>query len=277
MKKAKPSPSLNSPAATAGGAAVVSSAHPFPLAILEFDRKSDHLAAFRWLAASVPVTWTLTEQIASKIGDRILSEALPPGAWLREQDFADEFGVSRGPIRDAFQLLMREGLVHLHARRGAQVTVLTAREVRDIFEIRANLFRMVARTLASQRDAAYISALESAIGKLESLARTDAGADQYAKTVFRLSLYSASACGNERLCDIITSLSLQTYRYSRIGLRTIDRRQKSLKLWRATLEAIRSGDPERAERVAAQRISENGEAAEKLLSANQRAAADATN
>ncbi len=267
MKKARPSPSSSSTGAEAG-------AHPaaygLPLAILEFGRKADHLAAFRWLAAPLPVTWTLTEQIAAKIGDRILSDALSPGAWLREQDYADEFAVSRGPIRDAFQILQREGLVLLHARRGAQVTDLTAREVRDIFQIRANLFRLVARLLAAQRDPAYIAALEAAIAKLEALARSEGGADQYAQAVFRLSLYSASACGNERLRNILTALSLRTYRYSRLGLAAVERRRRSLRLWQGTLAAIRAGDQDRAEQVAGQRIAENGAAAEQILTAHTR-------
>ena len=237
-----------------------------PLSVLAFDAGADHLSAFRWLASTAPLTWTLTEQIASTIGDRILDGALAPGVWLREQDFADEFGVSRGPIREAFQILQREGLVLVHARRGAQVTALTERDVRDIFAIRATLFRMVARLLATQRAPAYISALAAAIDNLARLATGD-HADQYARTVFRLSLYSASACGNERLCNLLTSLSLQTYRYSRLGLASVERRRRSLALWRATLAAIRAGDADRAEKVAAERILENGAAAESRLGA----------
>lgn len=263
MKKASPSPPLSRPA----DSTAAPGAFGLPLNVLGFGADADHLAAFRWLAAPVPVTWTLTEQIACKLGDRILSDELPAGAWLREQDFADEFGVSRGPIRDAFHLLQREGLVHLHARRGAQVSVLTAREVRDIFQIRAGLFRLVARLLAEQREPAYIAALEAAIGRLEALAQGERNGDDYAQTVFRLSLYSAAACGNERLRDILTSLSLQTFRYSRLGLQKPERRKRSLKLWKATLAAIRAGDADAAEQVANQRIAENGAAAEQLLNA----------
>jgi DNA-binding GntR family transcriptional regulator len=245
-------------------------ARTLPLALLDADPAggADRLAAFRWLASAAPVTWTLNEQIASRIGDRILSGTLAPGAWLREQDLAAEFGVSRGPIRDAFQLLQREGLVQVHPRRGAQVTVLSAREVRDIFAIRATLFRMVARLLAEQRDPAYVAALEEGVAVLARLAVPGADSDEYARTVFRLSLYSASACGNERLCNILTSLSLQTYRYSRIGLASAARRKRSLALWKSTLAAIRAGDADRAERVATQRITENGAAAEAALLVN---------
>lgn len=246
-----------------------------PLAILAFGQAADRLSAFRWLASPVPVTWSLPQQIASTIGDRILADQPAPGAWLREQDLADEFKVSRGPIRAAFQILQAEGLVHVHARRGAQVTQLAAAEVRDIFQIRACLFRLVARLLAEQRDPAYLAALEEAIRKLEELTGAHANADEYARTVFRLSLYSASACGNERLRNILTALSLQTFRYSRLGLAEPARRKRSLALWKATLAALRAGDAVRAEEVAAQRVAENGAAAERKLTAHTKRHADA--
>ncbi|MFN0162898.1 MAG: GntR family transcriptional regulator [Burkholderiales bacterium] len=242
-----------------------------PLAILAFDQAADRLSAFRWLASPVPVTWSLPQQIASTIGDRILGDMPVPGAWLREQDLADEFMVSRGPIRAALQILQAEGLVIVHARRGAQVTQLARAEVRDIFQIRACLFRLVARLLAEQRDPAYLAALEEAIRKLEELTGPNANGDEYARTVFRLSLYSAAACGNERLRNILTALSLQTFRYSRLGLAEPARRRRSLALWKATLAALRSGDAARAEEVAAQRVTENGAAAErKLISPTRR-------
>lgn len=260
--KARPSPS-----STERGASRTPGPPALPLAILAFGQQADRLSAFRWLASPVPVTWSLPQQIASTIGDRILADVPPPGAWLREQDLADEFQVSRGPIRAAFQILQAEGLVHVHARRGAQVTQLAATEVRDIFQIRASLFQLVARLLATQRDPAYLAALEEAIRKLEELTGAQASADEYARTVFRLSLYSASACGNERLRNILTALSLQTFRYSRLGLAEPSRRKRSLALWKATLAAVRAGDAVRAADVAAQRVAENGAAAERKLMA----------
>lgn len=260
--KARPSPS-----STERGASRTPGPPALPLAILAFGQQADRLSAFRWLASPVPVTWSLPQQIASTIGDRILADVPPPGAWLREQDLADEFQVSRGPIRAAFQILQAEGLVHVHARRGAHVTQLAATEVRDIFQIRASLFQLVARLLATQRDPAYLAALEEAIRKLEELTGAQASADEYARTVFRLSLYSASACGNERLRNILTALSLQTFRYSRLGLAEPSRRKRSLALWKATLAAVRAGDAVRAADVAAQRVAENGAAAERKLMA----------
>ena len=147
--------------------------------------------------------------------------------------------------------------------------------MRDIFQIRACLFRLVARLLAEQRDPAYLAALEEAIRKLEELTGANANADEYARTVFRLSLYSASACGNDRLRNILTALSLQTFRYSRLGLAEPARRKRSLALWKATLAAVRAGDAGRAEEVAGLRVAENGAAAERKLNPHTKRNADA--
>jgi DNA-binding GntR family transcriptional regulator len=105
--------------------------------------------AFRLFADQADPTLTVPEQIAAQVGDRILSGAMAPGERIGEQELADEFAVSRGPIREAIRILEREGLATILARRGAIVTELTATELKELLEIRAGLFELVARKLAS--------------------------------------------------------------------------------------------------------------------------------
>jgi DNA-binding GntR family transcriptional regulator len=105
--------------------------------------------AFRLFADQADPTLTVSEQIAARVGDRILSGAMPPGARIGEQELADEFAVSRGPIREALRILEREGLATLLPRRGAIVTELSADELRELLEIRAGLFEMVVRKIAA--------------------------------------------------------------------------------------------------------------------------------
>lgn len=221
------------------------------------------LTALRWIASAAPVIWTLPQQVASRIGDSILDGTRAPGTWLREADLAREFGTSRGPVRDALRLLEREGLVRIHPRRGAQVTELSVSDVADLFEVRSQLFIVVARRLAQQRDPEYIDALTHAVRRMERLAPGDAKG--YAEAVFKASLLSAAACGNDRVRDILTSLSLQMFRYTRLGLLSHERRKRSLALWKATLNAVRTGNVERAAAAAEARIRENGAEAVRRL------------
>jgi DNA-binding GntR family transcriptional regulator len=221
--------------------------------------------AFRLFADQSDPTLTVSEQIAARVGDRILSGAMVPGARIGEQELADEFSVSRGPIREALRILEREGLATLLARRGAIVTELSADELRELLEIRAGLFEMVVRKIAARPIPALLSMLEAGVTRLETLADLpDAGSD-YAETTYRLLILCARQCGNLRLQRMLTALSLQTLRYSKLGLASLARRRRSARLWREATIALAQGDVERMVALTRQRIEESGEEAIRQL------------
>ncbi|HDZ46671.1 hypothetical protein LCGC14_0159400 [marine sediment metagenome] len=85
---------------------------------------------------AVPTTKPAIEQIAERITDAVMEHRLPPGIKLVEEKLASAFGVSRTKIRQALTLLAKEGLVTLHANRGAFVTRPSAAEARDLFATR---------------------------------------------------------------------------------------------------------------------------------------------
>lgn len=221
--------------------------------------------AFRLFGDAAVPTLTVPEQIAARIGDRILDGRLPPGAPIGEQEAADEFQVSRGPVREAIRILEREGLATILARRGAIVTALSADELREIFEIRVALFDTVARTVAASRPPELIAVLRSGVARLEALAEGAADGDAYAETTYRLLIITARFCGNQRLQRMLAALSLQTLRYSKLGLQAADRRKRSAKLWRQALTALERGDAERLIALSRQRIAESGEEAARRL------------
>ena len=212
------------------------------------------LVVFRWFGATPPPTLSLPEQIAARLGDRIVTGAIAPGAHIIEQEIANEFRASRGPVREALRILEREGLAQIHPRRGARASQLSRQDVYDLFEIRAHLYQAVASRLAEQPNSDTVRLLEGGIRDLRRLAELPDDAGRYAETVFRLSLDCARAAGNARLADMIMSLALQTYRYSRLALRARARRRQSLALWQDTLDAVRRGDGAAAMAVAGRRI-----------------------
>lgn len=79
---------------------------------------------------------SLAKQIADQISMKILSGDLKPGDKLVEKEYADEYGISRAPIRDALYLLTAEGLVEKEARKGAVVRSYSFEEIKDILEVR---------------------------------------------------------------------------------------------------------------------------------------------
>lgn len=227
--------------------------------------------AFRLFGDQTVPTLTVPEQIAAQVGDRILDARLPPGARIGEQELADEFQVSRGPVREAIRILEREGLATILARRGAVVTELSADELREIFEIRAALFDAVARRVAAERPPELLAVLRSGLLRLEALADGPNDGDAYAETTYRLLIITARFCANQRLQRLLAALSLQTLRYSKLGLQSPERRRRSVKLWRQALLALERGDAERLIALSRQRIEESGEEAARRLGAKERA------
>jgi len=214
----------------------------------------ENTVAFRLFSERKLPTLTVPEQIAAQIGDDIIKGRLAPGAPLNEQNLADAFEVSRGPIREAIRILEREGMVTIYARRGAVVTDLTLTEVREVFEIRAGLFEIVARKIARHHTPEFLATLEAGVERLRQLSDLDDDAGQYAEMSYRLSILGVRNCGNQRLADMLTSISLQTLRYSRIGFQSRKRRQASARLWRESLAALKRGDAEQYVAIARERI-----------------------
>jgi DNA-binding GntR family transcriptional regulator len=157
------------------------------------------------------------------------------------------------------RILEREGLVTLLPRRGAIVTELSVSELDELMEIRAGLFEVVIRKIGSTSSEEWLKILASGTERLELLAADPQSGDEYAETTYRLIILCARLAGNQKLHRLLTGLSLQTLRYSKLGLATIERRQRSASLWRMALDAQRKGDVESLVSLARTRIYESSQ------------------
>lgn len=102
---------------------------------------------------------SLSAQIYQALRERIIEGTLPAGERIRERELAEEFNVSRIPIREALPRLEAEGLVKTIPRRGAVVTEMTLTDVEELFAVRSSL-EVLAAKLAAQACAAGASADE---------------------------------------------------------------------------------------------------------------------
>lgn len=205
---------------------------------------------------------SLPEQIAARLSERITAGSYAPGRRVMEQEISAEFGVSRGPVREALRLLEKDGLVTILPRRGAQVTRLSIEEVREIFDIRAALNGLRDRQIVEGPDRVrLLPALEQGVERLAQLAPAPDDADEYIETVFELNRLLNDSTPNRRLRAILASLALQTLRYSRLGLATPQRRQQSVGNWRRLVKAVRESDGLEAQRAAEQRVLDSRDAA----------------
>ena len=124
--------------------------------------------AFRLFAEQQDPTLTVSEQIAARVGDRILSGQMPTGTRIGEQELADEFNVSRGPIRDALRILEREGLVsriNNPQDRRAWIVCLTTKG-RDTFQAMAEEHEQWILELFAGLPASTVQQLYSQLGNL---------------------------------------------------------------------------------------------------------------
>jgi DNA-binding GntR family transcriptional regulator len=200
------------------------------------------------------MTLSLPEQIAAKLGDQIIGGAFEPGAHLIEQKIALEFGISRGPVRDAFRILEHEGLVTFHPRRGVTVTRLTEADMREIFEINTALMPLTGRRLASVRSVEAVRLMDEAIRKAKAHVASDDGADAFAAIGQHLTVNLARVAGNGRLARIVAIQSLESYRYRRLAFESQTHRRRTLVRWRALKVAIKKGDVAGAEAAFAHMI-----------------------
>lgn len=89
----------------------------------------------------------LAEDVADKVRTAILHGQFSPGQHLREDELASRLEVSRGPVREAFAILEREGLVDVAPHRGATVVQLTLDDLAEVYSLRTGL-EVVATQLA---------------------------------------------------------------------------------------------------------------------------------
>jgi hypothetical protein len=117
----------------------------------------------------------LYEEVAELLRERIFSSQLSPGSWIDELKLAEEYGISRTPLREALKVLATEGLVTMKVRRGAYVTEVNAKDQRDVYHLLSLLESDAAGVVASSATDAQLQSLHELHRALEAaLADTDA-------------------------------------------------------------------------------------------------------
>lgn len=109
----------------------------------------------------------LYQEVAELLRERIFSHELVPGSWIDELKLAEEYGISRTPLREALKVLATEGLVTMKVRRGAYVTEVSDTDLSDVYHLLALLESDAAGVVAEKATPAQIKELQSLHGELE--------------------------------------------------------------------------------------------------------------
>jgi len=109
--------------------------------------------------------------IARQLRDAIMHGRLEPGAQLSEAELSAQFGVSRGPLREAMQRLVQEGLLRSERNRGLFVMILAEADVRDVYAARSAIERAAATMVLRAGDPEALAELRSACAAMTKAAK----------------------------------------------------------------------------------------------------------
>jgi DNA-binding GntR family transcriptional regulator len=110
----------------------------------------------------------LYEDVAELLRERIFQQQLAPGSWIDELKLAEEYGISRTPLREALKVLAAEGLVTMKVRRGAYVTEVTERDLTEVYHLLSLLESDAAGVVAERADAVQLAELQALHDELET-------------------------------------------------------------------------------------------------------------
>jgi len=110
----------------------------------------------------------LYQEVAERLRQQIFGRELEPGSWIDELKLCAELGISRTPLREALKVLAVEGLVTMKVRRGAYVTEMSERDVREAYQLLGLLESDAAAQVARQVSKAQIAELQALHDQLES-------------------------------------------------------------------------------------------------------------
>ncbi|MBI5827878.1 MAG: GntR family transcriptional regulator [Deltaproteobacteria bacterium] len=203
---------------------------------------------------------TLRERIVEFIKDSVITGRLKPGERVPEQEIAESFGISRTPIREAFRQLESDGFITVTPRKGAVVSPITDRDVREFYAIKSLLEGFAARTSCQTLTQKEIKRLESLNAQMKKHADRDD-----VKGFFKLDNQFhdtfLKACGNEKLCVLVHHLVQQFERFRITALSLPGRMKDSVKQHDEIIDAFRRKDAELVERL----VSANAERGRDML------------
>lgn len=193
--------------------------------------------------------YSLRGRVFHKLREDILSGKYEENEELKEVAIGEELGVSRTPVREAFRQLELEGLIQIIPNKGAYVTGITEKDVKDIYMIRSLLEGLCARwatehitpeQMGEMEENIYLSRFHAQKGHLEQLAELD--------NRFHDILYEA--CNSKILEHQLKDFHQYVLRVRRKTLASKNRGPKSNEEHEQILLAIKAGDADKAEMLA---------------------------
>lgn len=190
----------------------------------------------------------LYQEVAERLRQRIFAHELTPGTWIDEQKLAEQYGISRTPLREALKVLASEGLVELKPRRGCYVTEISAQDLDDIFPLMAMLEGRCAADAVKRAKAGDLKDLKAIHDRLEAAAR-DGRIDAFFEANQEFHKKIQEIAGNRWMLSVIQDLR-KVLKLSRLHSLSLEGRlQQSLDEHRLIMAAFEASDAAKAEQL----------------------------
>lgn len=210
---------------------------------------------------------TLAVRISRALADRIISGQIEPGAKLRQDHVAEEFGASHVPVREAFRRLEAQGLAVSEPRRGVRVASFDLDQVKEVAEMRAALEVLALRHAAPHLTSAILDQAEEAT-KAGDKSKDVRSWEEANRTFHRLLL---TPCKMPRLLASIDDLHAASARFLFATWRS-DWEARTDYDHRAILGALRKGDVETAAAILTRHVQRIGHKPRPMASGKAREA-----
>jgi DNA-binding GntR family transcriptional regulator len=205
--------------------------------------------------------------IADGLRRAIVDGLLLPGEPLRQDTIARQFSVSAIPVREAFRQLESEGWVTTAPNRGVSVSLQSADEAREIYEIRASLESLAIGIAIERHTSATLA--HSAVLLQVAANEADSALNVLRNQEFHMSLYAP--CERQRLLELIGSMHRRGERYLKLKFGMPTFKGQSDHEHAAILDAVKARDTVAAQRLVAGHLLATGELVYRYLSDAQAA------
>jgi DNA-binding GntR family transcriptional regulator len=187
------------------------------------------------------------EWLKLAVRKRILTGEYRPGSWIREVELQREFGLSNGPVREALQSAVADGLAERAPFRGVRVIDLSDREIVELFEVRFALLGFAAELAAERAGADTAGSAAALKASLEHAATEDESADLWLRG--ELSHWVFELAGNARLREAYERPLLQSLLYVALARQKKGVRGELLGPIFGVIDAIAQKQPVKARRA----------------------------
>ena len=192
----------------------------------------------------------LYEEVAEQLRQRIFRRELEPGSWIDELKIAEEFGISRTPLREALKVLAAEGLVTMKVRRGAYVTEMSEKDLRDVYHLLSLLESDAAGVVAERATPEQQQTLRDLHAELEAAV---ADREKFFAINERFHMHLLEMADNRWRSQMVADLRKVMKLNRHNSLLKTGRIEESLAEHRAIMDALAARDPA----LTAQRMAEH--------------------